>query len=203
MTHLTAEELIDTLDGAPATPAASHLGLCGECRTRLDRLRATLDAARAVEVPEPSPLFWDHFSARVSQAIARDPESIHATSTPVATGLRWLGRPIRVGIVAVLLITVIAGIALRRSVVPMPSPDQTVEHSPPLLSSSPDASGADDSAEWALMLDVMEGTDWERLDEELHVGPGSAERVALELTPEEQHELARILQDELARLKAL
>ena len=62
MTHLTAEELIDALDGAPATPAASHLGICAECRTQLDRLRATFDAARAEEVFET--LMGDDVSSR-------------------------------------------------------------------------------------------------------------------------------------------
>src|SRR6185436_8662720 len=39
---------------------------------QLDELRAMLAAARDVDVPEPSPLFWDHLSARVSEAVAAE-----------------------------------------------------------------------------------------------------------------------------------
>ena len=35
-----------------------------------------LARVRAVDVPEPSPLFWDHLAARVGDAIAREPAPV-------------------------------------------------------------------------------------------------------------------------------
>src|SRR5262245_575097 len=83
MTHLTYLELLalaerkapadstapsdDAADADAATSA--HVDDCGECRRKLAELRDALDLAAAVDVPEPSPLFWDHLSARVRSGI--------------------------------------------------------------------------------------------------------------------------------------
>ena len=69
MRHLQSEELIDLAEGARPESSALHLQTCDECRSRLTDLRAAMAAAAHVNVPEPSPLFWDHFSARVRDAV--------------------------------------------------------------------------------------------------------------------------------------
>ena len=71
--HLSPEEFIDAIDGALAPPRRQHLDRCEACRQEaaaLGTLARQVDAA--VEVPEPSPLFWDHLSRRVSEATAGD-----------------------------------------------------------------------------------------------------------------------------------
>lgn len=70
--HLNREELVDLAEGARPESAAPHLAACDACRAQLRDLRAMLSAAQEVDVPEPSPLFWDHLSARVSDAVAAD-----------------------------------------------------------------------------------------------------------------------------------
>jgi hypothetical protein len=72
MIHLTADELVDIAEGTRPESAAPHLAACAECRAGVAELRATLSAVAAVDVPEPSPLFWDHLSRRVHEAIEAD-----------------------------------------------------------------------------------------------------------------------------------
>src|SRR5438105_826932 len=70
--HLTPEELIDLAEGARAEAAVPHLQACEICRHQIVTLRATMAAAADVDVPEPSPLFWDHLSQRVREAVAAE-----------------------------------------------------------------------------------------------------------------------------------
>ena len=67
--HLQPDELIDLAEGTRAESSATHLAECAVCRLQLAELKAMMSAAADVDVPEPSPLFWDHFSARVRQAV--------------------------------------------------------------------------------------------------------------------------------------
>jgi hypothetical protein len=73
MSHLSAETFVDLLDGSLSETSVPHLGVCQACRQQLAELRATWQAAEALEAPEPSPLFWDHFSARVHEAVSTEP----------------------------------------------------------------------------------------------------------------------------------
>ena len=70
--HMKTGELVDIAEGARTEASAPHLAVCEPCRAQLHDLRAMLSAARDVDVPEPSPLFWDHLSSRVSDAVAAD-----------------------------------------------------------------------------------------------------------------------------------
>jgi hypothetical protein len=69
--HLSPEELLDIAEGALAPPA--HVDSCDECRRQVDAARAMMASLADAGVPEPSPLFWHHLSARVSEAIADQP----------------------------------------------------------------------------------------------------------------------------------
>jgi hypothetical protein len=86
MRHLTSEQLIDLAEGGSAMSSAPHLQSCETCRNRLAELRATLSVAASVDVPEPSPLFWDHFSARVHDAV----EAERAAGTSALGRWSWL-----------------------------------------------------------------------------------------------------------------
>jgi hypothetical protein len=66
--HLSPEDFVAALERTPDGPAAAHLESCVTCRDALASLRASWHEVADVEVPEPSPLFWDHFAARVRGA---------------------------------------------------------------------------------------------------------------------------------------
>ena len=70
--HLTSEELVDIAEGDAPESAAPHLLACERCRAQVDDLRALMPRRREVDVPEPSPLFWDHLSPRVSTPSAAE-----------------------------------------------------------------------------------------------------------------------------------
>ncbi len=98
--HLSPEESIAaverTLDGA----AAAHLAACDRCQRDIAALAAVLRDVEAAKDPaEPSPLFWDHFSARVSGAARAEAASRSAWSwwrpaagiAAAALVVTWLG----------------------------------------------------------------------------------------------------------------
>jgi hypothetical protein len=67
--HFNAEELIAAIDGDLSPAQHAHLDECQACRSAVTETRQALDAARFdMDVPEPSPLFWDHLSSRVREA---------------------------------------------------------------------------------------------------------------------------------------
>jgi hypothetical protein len=84
--HLSPEELVDLAEGARLEASAPHLRSCDACRRHVADLRSAMTAAAAVEAPEPSPLFWEHFSARVHGAVA-------AEGTPPAGRVWWKSLP--------------------------------------------------------------------------------------------------------------
>ena len=84
MRHLTEGELLDLAEGAQPEPSAGHLASCEACRRQLMDLRSAMTAAAAVDVPEPSPLFWEHLSARVREAVEAE-----GRSSGAGWRLRW------------------------------------------------------------------------------------------------------------------
>jgi hypothetical protein len=78
MSHLSRDERLLALEAALEPARQAHLVSCPACRSDVDALRGVLARVRAVDVPEPSPLFWDHLAARVGDAIAREPAPVPA-----------------------------------------------------------------------------------------------------------------------------
>ena len=74
MKHLTSAQLVDFIEGVLPAERAAHVGACARCRQEADELRAVMCEVREVDVPEPSPLFWDHLSQRVRDACGAEPK---------------------------------------------------------------------------------------------------------------------------------
>jgi hypothetical protein len=70
--HLSPEAFIECLDDQGKDRAQRHLQACAACRAELAQLRASMAALLDVDVPDPSPLFWGHLSARVRDAVAAE-----------------------------------------------------------------------------------------------------------------------------------
>ena len=70
--HLRDTEFVDCAEGTLPASRAAHLETCAACRAQAEEVAAALREASAVEMPEPSPLFWDHFSARVHEQVAHE-----------------------------------------------------------------------------------------------------------------------------------
>lgn len=73
MSHLSPAEFVDFAEGTLGSERARHLETCGVCRAQAATVRDVLRATGGSDVvPEPSPLFWDHLSARIRAAVAAE-----------------------------------------------------------------------------------------------------------------------------------
>jgi hypothetical protein len=70
MRHLKADDLLDLAEGTRPESSAPHLASCESCRRLVADLRTVIGVAVDVEIPDPSPLFWQHLSARVREAVS-------------------------------------------------------------------------------------------------------------------------------------
>jgi hypothetical protein len=193
MTHLSSAELADAVEGGLAGDRADHLTECDRCRRLADDLRAALAAARDVDVPEPSPLFWASFSARVREAVAAEPARRRFW---VQTWRPVMGLAAGVALVA-LVVAVSWWYAKAR---PTPPREAAAVSGAADPLAGLDASRDDGS--WLLVTTVAGDLVWDdTVEAGLVVRPGSVDRAVLMLTAEERSELARLLTAELPRSK--
>ena len=192
--HLTPDELIDVAEGTRRESSLPHLASCGVCRRQVADLRAVLSTVASIQVPEPSPLFWEHFSVRVRDAIAAD---------PAGSGWRWVWTRFRTRLVlaaapAVLVLCVLGA----RVIAPrlLPSPDATAS-----LASSVPAAGqgtardtlASDDPSFLLVADLAGPIDLDTAEEAGLADQSSAEHAVAHLSQGELKELHRLLKREL------
>lgn len=200
MNHLTRAELVDAVEGRAELPdsRARHLEACARCRAEADALRAVIDRAAADTVPEPSPLFWDHFAARVSEAVRN--ERIAAEPRSWSGGLY---RPLTtIAVTAVAIVAVIVTIVWRATLhaPSFPHPQPEIAARATTVLQPPSLENMDADERWAIVRAAAEDLEWEEVrDAGIAAGPGDAEGVALELTADERLELARLIDQEMKR----
>jgi hypothetical protein len=190
--HLTPEEFVDALDAA-SPASASHLAACAECREELTSLQATLGAARGARetaASEPSPLFWDHFSARVKQATADE---------RVGSGWSWgsIGwKPVAALTVAAGALAI--GLYLRPAAPPAgPAPGGAL---PAIELASTTVPAFEDDGSWSLVTALASELDWNELSQAATPAEGVADAMIDELTSAQREALARLLQKEMGDL---
>lgn len=180
MTHLTADELIDALEGG--TDCEAHLAACEHCQRELAALASVLGEAKQASVPEPSPLFWQHFSERVRASIDDD--------APEGAWPAWLRWRVLLPLGAVAMI--ILGLMIS-----VPKQDSGVTE----VAMEEAALVAEDG--WTLVANLIGDLTVDTAAEAgVLVTPGLADQAALDLTADEQEELTRLLKAELARAKS-
>jgi hypothetical protein len=195
MTHLSETEVVDLLDGRLAPERARHAESCSQCRGQADALAEVLPAALGAAVPEPSPLFWDHLSARIAEAIDAEPAP-----------WRWrafLGLEAWRLAVAAMALVLAAGLTWQML--------RTVHHAPapgPVATPASTEAAADaDIDSFVDAWDVIEAAavdlDWEDAQSiGIATRPGSAERMVADLTADERSELVRLIEEEMKRTGA-
>jgi hypothetical protein len=197
MNHLTDIQLGDAVEQQLDAGAATHLADCAACRVRLQELRAVLDEVVHLPATEPSPLFWEHFGARVNAAI--DEAAGDRWSWLSARRVAWFAAA------AVLLISVIGFYALRTgsSVPPALISHGEIATPESELPGSGIEPGLDEDAAWALVSSLADDLHY---DDALAAGvepaPGSVERAATELPEAERAELVRLIRNEMKRIGA-
>jgi len=206
MKHLTDTQIGEAAEGEQESAPLSHLAACALCARRVGELRAALREAASVPVPDPSPLFWEHFPARVSLAIDTAPTRERRWWSPGS--LAWLGAA------AVIMISVVGFYATQTAVDPgagprvavkatMVSPSADAEVSNADQASPDGVDGPESDEAWALMQSLAVDLHY---DDVRAAGvmprPGSIESVATELSEHERAELVRLIQYELKRMGA-
>jgi len=196
--HLSPDHLIDLAEGTRPESSAPHLESCEACRRQLADMRAMMSAASEVAVPEPSPLFWDHLSDRVRQAVALEGAPRRASRWE-----RWLRSqvilPVSAAALAAVIIAAVIGArpdlpAARLEVVSASRPAEASE--PPLF----EPLDALDDSSLRLVADLTAELDWEAVSRmELTTHAGGADEAVRELNRGELGELQRLLKEELAR----
>lgn len=184
--HLTPDELVDALDESLAAARRAHLASCAACQAQVDELTATLGAARAAEVPEPSPLFFERFTERVQALIASDPPPLRVRR------LRWFQWPVLVpmGSLALLVLALIGSLPADTK-----SGASSTASAIDITTVDP-ATAADDG--WMVLSELLADVDLETVRAAgVAAAPGSAERAAASLSDEEREELVRLLEEEL------
>lgn len=178
--HLSPEERIDALDGTLQASRQSHVDACGSCRQELAALRQMADALAATpagEVPEPSPLFWDHFQARVGAAV-----------NAVETVPWWRGSS-RAWVVLATAAAVLFAVWL--SPVGRRAPGDV----PP--ASEIEVATITDSVQWEFMTGVLESLEQDAARVVLAPSPAAVDAAFESLTASERETFARLLQEEL------
>ncbi len=200
MDHLNAVEIVDMVEGRLPPERAAHPATCAACAALVDRTRDALTTAAGVPVPEPSPLFWEHMSSRVREAIGREP------APGTARWLRPLGVPgwtwATAGALAVALVSAAIWSA---APTPVPAPAQATVDRPaggPAAPADHDIWSEDTGPDqaWEVVQAVAEDVDWDDTSEaEIAARPHAAERVVPQLSSDERAELARLIDEELRR----
>ncbi len=181
MTHLTTDERLALIESAGA-PNHPHLATCVRCRAEVEEGRIALGEVRLSEVPEPSPLFWDPLSARVSERVAAGPET---RRRPVAA---WrVLVPTAVGVIAVVLAVWIDRGGHRTPAAPAPVPG--------VASAETAVVTAGDDESWSMLGQLAGEMDVDTLSDTLGTSEASgAERAVYQLNAEERADLAGLLQ---------
>lgn len=196
--HLSETEFVDLLDGALDAGRAKHLEHCTACRDTVSSLRATIAAVDDQAPPEPSPLFWDHFSARVRTAIEADggPQRRWERLLPAA---RWAALATAA--------TVMLLLPLWRGRTPAPGTATPSRGVPAVQTAAPPDTARDDvfgdletDDGWALVRTIADELDEDEIrDAGIAARPGSIDRAAGTLSDLERAELARLIEHEVKR----
>lgn len=178
--HLSPEERIDALDGTLHASRQSHVDGCGSCQQELAALREMAEALAATpagEVPDPSPLFWDHFQARVGTAV-----------DALDTAPWWRGSS-RAWLVLATAAAVLFAVWL--------SPLRTPVTDDVVGDAEVEIATISETVQWQFMSGVLESLEQDAARVVLAPSPGAVDAAFESLTASEREAFARLLQAEL------
>jgi hypothetical protein len=189
--HLSVAEFVGAIEGTLDPARMTHARICDTCREELAALRAVRDDAGEA-VPEPSPLFWDHFSARVRAATDAEPFS-------VASGWVAWWRPVLALSAAVAAFALVLVMRWPSSLSPADNRAIPTLHVPeaPLALEEPTAAMPDDAS---LDSVVRMASDLSSDDlESILSTSASSDALVGELTPEQRQAFVTLLQKDLGK----
>lgn len=185
MTHLDPREMIDAMEDALAPERRAHLDSCAACRDAVTRSAALRRAVAEVEpTPEPSPLFWDHLSARIRTAVRTEP-------LPART--LWSGWRAYAALASAVGAVVLAVWVDRR--VPPPSATADVAVVTQAWLDAADELTAD--RPWERAGEALSGLPGDQMASFVAPGATDASMLLTDLSADERRALARLLEAEM------
>lgn len=195
--HLDESALLDLAEGTRSEHGAAHLAECERCRAQVEELRSAMGIAEDASVPEPSPLFWEHLSARIAEAVAEE-TSAGSLVAPAGWAMRfWRWEVVTAALVAA---AVVLAVAVNRrpatdansvQSAAAPAAAATLNDLTPSLENDPSLS---------FIADLASDLDWDDAVEAGLTGGGDVvERVVQDMSDDERRELRRVLQEEMGR----
>jgi hypothetical protein len=153
---------------------------------------------REAEVPEPSPLFWEHLSQRVHHAVAAEPVPSRSWSGRLT--LAWAGGV--VGAVAMILLAVTVSMRHQPVQVGSAAVARPVVAEPVAAGNSLPA--LEDDASFSVMGELASEMDFEEAGAAgLTVSPSTAENAFSQMSGDEQRAVVELLQQEIKNSKSL
>jgi hypothetical protein len=198
MRHLTSEQFVDLAEGTRDEASVPHLLACEVCRRQLADLRLTMSAAGSPgsDVPEPSPLFWDHLSGRVRDGVANE-------AVPARAALFWSWPRVAIGAVAGAFAVALAVLG---SYVAAPGIKTPTAPPPPVAQIAPlEPLGSPDDPSLGLVVQYGSTLEWDEIREQMAVSThtGDMDETVGDLNGGERQELQRLLKEEMAQPSAL
>lgn len=201
MTHLSESELLDAAEARLSAERQRHAEACPACARQIEDLRDVLARTVGADVPEPSPLFWDHFSARVRAEIANE--------TPGRWGWTSSLRRWPVAAAAAVVVALLVAVSVFRAPANQPTAGTDrqafADARPPAVApADADADTYPDDVEvdeaWAVVRAVADDVVWDDVTNAgISARPGSADRAIQTLSAAERTELAALIAEELKR----
>jgi hypothetical protein len=140
--------------------------------------------SQALDVPEPSPLFWEHFPARVRAAVASEPAAVPASW--------WKRRVVLLALPAALAIGIAVWTVVPRESAPV-APDVTLAAD----TVADDAEPVED-ADWEAVSSVAESAGIDMLREAgFGAAPGAADAAIEDLDATQRADLVAMLRAEM------
>lgn len=190
-THLSSQEFVNAIDRTLTLSRQEHLAGCGSCRTQVEELRALIEeASHGAVVPEPSPLFWDHFQARVLAAVA-------AESVPPAREAWWNAwvRPGATLAASAAALALVTGLAVYMGRPVAPGPDTVVDEAG-VVDEATIAEVMD--AEWTFVTSVMGTLETDDVHEVLAPSREAVDAAFESLTSDERDRFMKLLKAGMA-----
>ena len=201
--HLTPDDLVDLADGTRPESSAPHLASCATCRAQLNEMRATMSAVADLAVPEPSPLFWDHFSQRVHDAVANDtanarlePSRSFIASARAALIAFGGARAFQASVLVVATLIIIVLVTSRTKA---PDAPAIADAGGRDVWTDGVARDADADASLTLVASLTAGMDLESASEAGLAHDDTAEHAVTHMSDSELRELQKLLKEEMAR----
>ena len=195
MMHLTDEAAAAIALGEADAAHEAHAAGCVACAARVRVCAETLHDVAALDVPEPSPLFWTHFANRVGNAVTE----VEAAADSGTAALAHAPSRAWIGVAAALILAVATLLVSSRS-----GPSSVHEPLLPPTTDVPVATLEGEDEAWAVVQSVASDLRYEEVrDAGIAPRPGAVERAAAELDDDERAELVRLLRAEIDEMKKL